>query len=215
VATELGNRAVAIFSPGTPGKQVIARMMAAQTLVPQCIFNTGMIKEEHWPKITAGAGWLSEGIYVDDTAGIYISDLLDSTKRLWKTLQSTTRSEPKLGFLVVDDIELMRSSRRCSQNKNEEYEGICQYLKILARELDIPVLLVSRLREKRDVGVLHHCADIILKLQRDGFSASHQGSTESDNAEVIVVKNKRGPSATVKLYFRRQYPRFSNFCKAL
>jgi replicative DNA helicase len=225
VATESANRAVAVFSPGTPGRQVIARMMAAQSNVPQCILNTGLVKENHWPKITVGGGRLSDGIYVDDTAGILVSELIDSTRELRKTLEVATRLGPRLGLLVVDDLQLIRSSRGPDKTKGEEYEDICRLLKLAARELDVPVLLVSPLKAKQNgaldrgpqppdfcgLGVIEPYADIILDLQRDGFSATHPDGEEGDRAEIVIVKNKRGPLATVKLHFLDLYPTFRNF----
>ena len=205
---------VAIFSLEMSKEHVVQRMLCSHARINAHSVRTGMLSTSDWPKLTQAAGKLSEApLFIDDTPGLSSLELRAKARRL--------RSRHGIGLLILDYLQLMEE-RTQSENRQQEIAVISRNLKALARELQVPVVAVSqlsraperretfrpRLSDLRESGAIEQDADVVLMLFREDYynpTDENQGT-----AEVIVAKQRNGPTGSVKLAFLKEYTRFEN-----
>ena len=208
---------VAIFSLEMSKEHLVQRMLCSHARINAHNVRTGMLSTSDWPKLTQAAGKLSEApMFIDDTPGVSILELRAKARRL--------RSRHGIGLLILDYLQLMEEPSR-SDNRQQEVAVISRNLKALARELQIPVLAVSqlsraperretfrpRLSDLRESGAIEQDSDVVLMLFREEYY--HPTEENQGIAEVIISKQRNGPTGTVKLAFLKEYTRFENLAQ--
>ncbi len=211
------NVPVAIFSLEMSKDQLVQRMLSAEANVELQKIRTGDLSEEDWIKLVEAAGPLSQApIYIDDTPGISVMEMRSKARRL--------KLEKGLGMIIIDYLQLM-SGRGRAENRQQEISEISRSLKALARELSVPVVTLSQLSrapeartdhrpmlsDLRESGAIEQDADLVAFLYRDEY---YNPDTEKKNiAEVIIAKQRNGPTGTVELVWLGQYTKFANYEK--
>lgn len=209
------NVPVAIFSLEMSKEQLVNRMLCAQSLVDAQKVRTGELTAEDWSKLVDGMGILSEApIYIDDTPGITAMDIRAKCRKL--------KLEKGLGLVVIDYLQLMSGSGR-SDSRQQEISEISRSLKAVAREIEAPVIALSQLSracesrsdhrpmlsDLRESGAIEQDADLVAFLYRDEYYFPEK--TENKNkAELIIAKQRNGPTGTVNLTWLGQYTKFAN-----
>ena len=198
---------VAIFSLEMSKEQLVIRMLCSEAYVEGTRLRTGFLSESDWPKLTIAAGNLSEApIYIDDTAALSILELRAKARRL--------KSDRGLGMLIVDYLQLMKGRTRV-ESRQQEISEISRSLKALAKELNIPVIAVSQLSRKteertgnrpqlsdlRESGAIEQDADLILFIYRDEVYNRAEDNPNKGKAEVIIGKQRNGPTGKIELAF--------------
>lgn len=198
-----GDASVAVFSLEMSKEQLVQRMIASQSTVELKKIKTGTLADNDWPRITDGMAILSGAkIHIDDTPGIKISELRSKCRKL--------KIEKGLDLVLIDYLQLMEGEGQ-NESRQQEIAKISRYLKILAKELDCPVVALSQLSrapeqradhrpmlsDLRESGSIEQDADIVMFLYRDEY---YNPDTEKKNiGEVIVAKNRHGETGTVEL----------------
>ena len=213
-AAMMGKVPVAVFSLEMSKEHLVQRMLCSHARIDAHNVRTGLLSTSDWPKLTQAAGKLSEApIYIDDSPGVSILELRAKARRL--------KSRQGIGMVIVDYLQLMQEPGR-SENRQEEVAIISRSLKALARELNVPVIAVSqlsraperretfrpRLSDLRESGSIEQDADLVLLLFREEYytpAPENQGI-----AEIIIGKQRNGPTGSVKLAFIKEYTRFEN-----
>ena len=222
IATNAALRAnvpVAIFSLEMSKEQLVNRILCSEAKVDSNKVRTGKLDEEDWGKLAEAIGPLSEaGIYIDDTPGISIMEIRTKCRKL--------KLEKNIGLVVIDYLQLIvGSNRRSGGSREQEISEISRSLKILAKELNVPVIALSQLSraveqredhrpmlsDLRESGAIEQDADIVMFLYRDDYY--NKESPEKDIAEVIIAKQRAGSTGTVKLYWMGNYTKFVNIEK--
>ncbi len=204
---------VAVFSLEMSKESIVQRMLCSHGRIDAHSVRTGMLSASDWPKLTQAAGKLSEApIYIDDSPGMSILELRAKARRL--------KSRHNIGLIILDYLQLMSESDASSENRQQEVSVISRGLKALARELNIPVVAVSqlsraperresfrpRLSDLRESGAIEQDADVVLMLFREDY---YQQTEENKGlSEVIIAKQRNGPTGVVKLAFIKEYTRF-------
>lgn len=206
---------VAVFSLEMAKEQLVMRMLCSEARIDSQRLRGGMLKDSDWPRLARAAGLLAEApIYIDDTGSISVLEMRAKARRL--------QAERGLGLIVVDYLQLMRG-RSGSEGREREISEISRGLKALAKELGIPVVALSQLNRSleqradkrpmlsdlRESGAIEQDADVIAFVYRDEYynaDSEHKGL-----AEVIIGKQRNGPTDTVTLKFFREYTRFENY----
>ena len=220
------NKAVAVFSLEMGAESLVDRMLAAEGMIDSHALRTGQLTEQDWNNVMIAQGALAEApIYIDDTPGIKITEIRARSRKLSQEV------EGGLGLIVIDYLQLITGTR--PENRQQEVSDISRQLKILAKELKVPVIALSQLsrgveqrQDKRPVlsdiresGSIEQDADIVAFLYRDDYYRDERDEddegeveAEEDNGEVevIIEKNRSGTRGTVKLMFSKPYNRFSN-----
>ena len=214
-------KAVAIFSLEMGVDSLIDRLLASTGPIDANHIRTGQMQGNDWERLTLATGVLSRAaIYVDDTPGIKISEIRAKARKL-------AQEDSSLSLIVIDYLQLITGNGR--ENRQQEVSEISRQLKILAKELKVPVIALSqlsrgvesredkrpRLSDLRESGSIEQDADIVAFLYRDDYYA-REGDEENDGledntVEVIVEKNRSGSRGTAKLLFRKEYNKFANF----
>ncbi len=205
---------VAIFSLEMSKEQLVNRLLCSEAMVDSQKVRTGKLEEEDWPKMARVLGPLSEApIYIDDTAGLSVMELRAKCRRL--------KLEKNIGLVVIDYLQLMQGRGRV-ENRQQEISEISRSLKILAKEINIPVITLSQLSraaetrsdhrpvlsDLRESGAIEQDADIVMFLYRDDY---YNPETEKKNiAEVILAKHRNGSTGVVELAWLGQYTKFAN-----
>jgi replicative DNA helicase len=211
-----------IFSLEMGKEQLVQRMLCSLSKVDASRMRTGHLGESDWPKLTNGAGLLSEApIYIDDSPAISILELRAKARRL--------KAEKNLGLIIIDYLQLM--SGRNAENRQQEISEISRSLKALAKELKLPVVALSQLNRSlenrtdkrpimadlRESGAIEQDADVIMFVYREAVYCEACKSKEktcdkdhAKNAEIVIGKQRNGPIGTVHLTFRGEYTRFEN-----
>jgi replicative DNA helicase len=210
-----------IFSLEMSWMEIVQRMICSEARVDTQKIRTGKMSESDWTKVSHAVGRLADApIFVDDTASITMMEIRAKCRRL--------KQKHALGLVIVDYIQLMSSSRR-SENRVQEVTEMSRSLKILAKELDVPVVAVSqlsrqpeqqgrggdrrpRLADLRESGSLEQDADVVMFVYRD--EVYNPDTDKKGEAEVIVAKHRNGPTDTLKLAFLGQYTKFENLARA-
>ncbi|MBN2284174.1 MAG: replicative DNA helicase [Deltaproteobacteria bacterium] len=210
------NIPVAIFSLEMSKEQLAFRMLASEARVDSQRLRKGFLGDLDWPKLTTAAGKLSEApIYIDDTPAISVLEMKAKARRL--------KAERGLGLVVLDYLQLMRG-RDLSLPREQEISEISRSLKALAKELDIPVMALSQLNRQvearadkrpqladlRESGAIEQDADVIMFIYRDEVYNKSEDNPEKGKAEIIVGKQRNGPTGLVNLVFLKEYTRFEN-----
>lgn len=214
VATKTGEN-VAIFSLEMGAEQLVMRMLCAEGNIDAQRLRTGSLTDEDWGKLTMAMGSLaSAGIFIDDTPGVRISDIRSKCRRL--------KQEHGLGMILIDYLQLILGSGRSGENRQQEVSEISRSLKQLARELQVPVIALSQLSrgveqrqdkrpmmsDIRESGSIEQDADIVAFLYRDDY---YDKESENKNIiEIIIAKQRNGPTGTVQLAFVKEYNKFVN-----
>lgn len=214
VATKTGEN-VAIFSLEMGAEQLVMRMLCAEGNIDAQRLRTGSLTDEDWGKLTMAMGSLSNaGIFIDDTPGIRVSEIRSKSRRL--------KQEHGLGMILIDYLQLVQGSGRSGENRQQEVSEISRSLKALARELEVPVIALSQLSrgveqrqdkrpmmsDIRESGSIEQDADIVAFLYRDDY---YDKESENKNIiEIIIAKQRNGPTGTVSLAFIKEYNKFVN-----
>ncbi|MGT2742622.1 replicative DNA helicase [Streptococcus plurextorum] len=210
---------VAIFSLEMGAESLVDRMLAAEGMVDSHALRTGQLTDQDWQNVTMAQGVLAEApIYIDDTPGIKITEIRARSRKLAQEMGG-------LGLIVIDYLQLITGTR--PENRQQEVSDISRQLKILAKELRVPVIALSQLsrgveqrQDKRPVlsdiresGSIEQDADIVAFLYRDDYyrreGDSQEEVVEDNTIEVILEKNRAGARGTVKLLFQKEYNKFS------
>jgi replicative DNA helicase len=210
-------KGVAVFSLEMSKEQLVQRMLCSQARVDAHKVRSGFLSPSDWPKLTAAAGRLSSAaIYIDDTPGISAVELRSKARRL--------KSNAKIDMIVLDYLQLMRGTQRVD-SRQQEISEISRSIKALARELNIPIVALSQLSravesrqdhrpqlsDLRESGAIEQDADLVLLLMREEY---YMPTEENKGiAELIVAKQRNGPTGTVKLAFVKEFMRFENLAR--
>ena len=210
-----GGKTCAVFNLEMSKKQIVNRMLACEAGVSMEHIRSGNMTDQDWEKLVEALGPLSEApIYIDDTGGITFSEVRSKCRKL--------KIEHGLDLVMIDYLQLMSGSGRAGDNRQQEISEISRGLKMMARELDVPVIALSQLSrtlesradhrpmmsDLRESGAIEQDADVIIFLYRDEYY--HPDSEDKNIAEVIIGKQRNGPVGTVKLRYDGEYTRFSN-----
>jgi replicative DNA helicase len=208
---------VALFSLEMSKEQLALRMLCAEARVDSSKARAGFLGERDFPKLAQAAARLSEApIYIDDNSDTSALVLKAKCRRLMRERNSN------LGLIIVDYLQLMRSARP-GESREKEIAEISRSLKALAKELRVPVIALSQLNRQvetrpdrrplladlRESGAIEQDADVIAFIYRDEMY--HRDSKEPGVAEVIIAKQRNGPTGTAKLTYLNQYTRFENY----
>ncbi len=207
---------IALFSLEMSKEQLVARLLSMDAGVDQSSLRTGFISDDEWDRISQSVGILSEApIYIDDTAGVPLAEMRSKARRLML--------ERGFDLLIVDYLQLMQGSgngRPGHENRVQEISEISRGLKILARELNVPVIALSQLSravesrtdkrpqlsDLRESGSIEQDADIVMFIYRDEV---YNPDTDRRNiADIIVAKHRNGPVGQVSLYFQAAQTRY-------
>jgi replicative DNA helicase len=226
-ATDEPGYAVAFFSLEMPKEQLAARLLASEARVNMGDIRKGTIRREDWSRLTEAAARLSAmPIWLDDTPGLTLMDLRAKVRRLQAEINRSAGHAPgtkKLGLVAIDYLQLMQG-RREAGSREQEISELSRGLKHLAKELQVPVMALSQLNRSvetrnlkdkrpqlsdlRESGAIEQDADAIMFIYRDDYY--NQNSEEPGVAEVIVAKQRNGPTGVVKTRFVKEYTRFDN-----
>ncbi|HLM01878.1 MAG TPA: replicative DNA helicase [Pyrinomonadaceae bacterium] len=215
-AATLENAVVAVFSLEMSKEQLVMRMLSSEARVDAHRFRSGFLTRDEWGRLAEAIGTLSEAkIFIDDTAGISVLEMRAKTRRL-------IAEQKKLDLIVVDYLQLMSGSRR-TESRQQEVSAISRELKGLAKELGVPVVALSQLSrapearnppkpmmsDLRESGSIEQDADVVAFIYRDDY---YKPSEENAGiAEIIISKQRNGPTGSVKLAFLKEFTRFENY----
>ena len=206
---------VIIFSLEMSKEQVVSRILSSEAMVDSNKIRTGKIEEDDWGKLAGSLGSLSEAeIYIDDTPGISITEIRAKCRKL--------KLEKDIGLVVIDYLQLIQGTGKRNSSREQEISEISRSLKILAKELDVPVIALSQLSraaearpdhrpmlsDLRESGAIEQDADIVMFLYRDDYY--NQDSEKKNIAEVIIAKHRAGATGTVELLWLSNFTKFAN-----
>jgi replicative DNA helicase len=206
-----------IFSLEMSKEQLAQRMLCSIAKVNAHKVRTGFLSQSDWPKLVDAAQKLSEApILIDDTAALSVLEMRAKCRRL--------KAQHDIQFIVLDYLQLMRSSSR-KENRQQEITEISWALKSLARELNVPIIAISqlsraaenredhkpRLSDLRESGAIEQDADVVLLLFREEYYTPTEENTGV--ADVVVAKQRNGPVGDVKLAFLKEFTKFTNLAR--
>ena len=221
IATNAAVRAnvpVAIFSLEMSKEQMVNRILCSEAMVDSNKVRTGKLEEDDWTKLAGSIGPLSDAeIYIDDTPGISVMEIRAKCRKL--------KLEKNIGMVVIDYLQLVQGSNKRNGSREQEISEISRSLKILAKELNVPVIALSQLSraveqrpdhrpmlsDLRESGAIEQDADIVMFLYRDDYY--NPDSEKKDIAEVIIAKHRGGSLGTVDLLWLGSYTKFVNLEK--
>jgi replicative DNA helicase len=221
IATNAAVRAkvpVAIFSLEMSKEQMTSRILCSEAMVDSNKVRTGKIDDDEWGKLAAASGELSEAnIYIDDTPGISIMEIRAKCRKM--------KLEKNIGLVVIDYLQLVQGSGKRGSSREQEIAEISRSLKILAKEINVPVIALSQLSrapeqrpdhrpmlsDLRESGSIEQDADIVMFLYRDDYY--NEESEKKNIAEVILAKHRAGSTGTVELLWLGNYTKFANIDK--
>lgn len=210
---------VAVFSLEMSKEQLALRMLASEAKVDSQRLRKGFLGETDWPKLANAAGRLADApIFIDDTPAITVLEMKAKSRRL--------KAESGLGLILLDYLQLMRSGNS-KESREQEISEISRSLKALAKELQVPVVALSQLNRKvedrsdrrpqmadlRESGAIEQDADVIAFIYRDEVYNKSEDNPEKGIAEIIIGKQRNGPTGTVKLAFMEKYTSFENLAR--
>jgi replicative DNA helicase len=211
---------VALFTLEMSKAEVTQRLMCSEAKVESQRLRSGRLAQDDWPRLTAACDKLMRApIYVDDTGSITMMELRSKARRL-------RAREPRLGLIIVDYLQLMTTGASV-ENRVQEVSQISRQLKVLARDLDVPILALSQLsraveqrQDKRPIlsdlresGSIEQDSDLVAFVYRDEYYAGEE-SEQQGLAEVILAKHRNGPTGMVKLSFLKRYAKFADLAVA-
>lgn len=212
---------VAFFSLEMTKEQLASRLLSVEALVGGVKLRTGKLNDEEWQRIISASDVLSKSeIYLDETSGITVPEMKAKLRRL-----------RGVDLVIIDYLQLM-SSAKAINNRVQEISEITRNLKIMAKDINVPVICLSQLSraseqrpdhkpmlsDLRDSGSIEQDADIVLFLYRDGYyadkgEAGENAQVDLNSAECMVAKNRHGETSTVKLHWQGEFMRFSSIEK--
>ena len=209
---------VAVFSLEMSKEQLGSRILCSEAMVDSNKVRTGNIEEEDWIKLVSAVGPLSEAdIFIDDTPGISISEIRAKCRKM--------KLEKNIGLIIIDYLQLIQGSGKKNASREQEISEISRSLKILAKELDVPVIALSQLSraaeqrtdhkpmlsDLRESGAIEQDADIVMFIYREDY---YNPDTERKNiAEIILAKHRAGATGTVELMWLGNYTKFVNLAR--
>ncbi|MBS1797733.1 MAG: replicative DNA helicase [Acidobacteria bacterium] len=215
-AAILERAVVAVFSLEMSKEQLVMRMLSSEAKVDAHRFRTGYLTRDEWGRLAEAIGTLSDAkIFIDDTPGISVLEMRAKTRRLFA-------EQKKLDLIVVDYLQLMSGSKR-SESRQQEVSQISRELKALAKELQVPVIALSQLSrapearnppkpmmsDLRESGSIEQDADVVAFIYREDY---YKPTEENQGvAELLISKQRNGPTGTVKLAFLKEFTRFENY----
>ena len=218
VNAALAKKSVAIFSLEMSKDQIGHRLLSSRSQINSLKLSFGNVNDEELKQLSETVRELSSAnIFIDDTAGISIMELRSKARRL--------KSAKGLDMILIDYLQLMQggSSRNVNEsNRQQEISEISRNLKALARELDVPIIALSQLSRNvelraekrpqlsdlRESGSLEQDADIVMFLYREEYY--NKESADGNAAELIIAKNRNGPTQSIQLYFHKEFMRFDS-----
>jgi replicative DNA helicase len=198
-------------------EQLVNRMICAEASIDSHKLRTGNLADEDWPRLAEAVSRLSKAnIYIDDTPGITVAEMRSKCRRL--------KLERGLELVLIDYLQLMQGSGR-AESRQQEISEISRSLKALAREMDCPVLAISQLSrapemrsehrpmlsDLRESGAIEQDADVVMFLYRDEYY--HPDTEKKGIAEVILAKQRNGPTGTVELVWLDRFTKFADMAK--
>ena len=199
-------------------EQMVNRILCSEAMVDSNKVRTGKLDEEDWEKLAGSIGPLSEAeIYIDDTPGISVMEIRAKCRKL--------KLEKNIGLVVIDYLQLVQGTNKRGGSREQEISEISRSLKMLAKEIGVPVIALSQLSraveqrpdhrpmlsDLRESGAIEQDADIVMFLYRDDYY--NQESEKKDIAEVIIAKHRGGSTGTVELLWLGNYTKFVNLEK--
>ncbi len=213
------NGTVAVFSLEMSGEELVQRMLGSVAMVDVARLRNGRLAPEDWPRVTRAADQLAKArLFIDDSEGLTLGEMRTKARRL--------KSREGLALMVIDYIQLMEGSGgRRDENRVQELSAISRGLKMLARDLEVPVIVLSQLNRSpdarndkrpmlsdlRESGAIEQDADMVLMIYRDEYY--NPDSEEKGIAEVNLAKHRNGPTDRVKLTFMGTYAKFGNLTR--
>ncbi len=212
------NKGVAIFSLEMSKEQMTNRILCSEAMVDSNKVRTGKIEDDDWTKLAEASGALSTSqIFIDDTPGISVMEIRAKCRKL--------KLEKNIGLVVIDYIQLVQGSSKKNSSREQEISEISRSLKILAKEIGVPVIALSQLSRSveqrpdhrpmlsdlRESGAIEQDADIVMFLYRDDYY--NEDSEKKNIAEVILAKHRAGSTGTVELAWLGSYTKFANLDK--
>ena len=210
---------VAVFSLEMSKEQLGMRMLCSVSRVDSQDLRTGFIRDPDWPKLARATGILSDApIFIDDTPAISVLEMRAKSRRL--------KAEHNIGLIVLDYLQLMRG-RTSAERREQEISEISRSIKAMAKELDLPVIALSQLNRSlesrpnkrpqlsdlRESGAIEQDADVICFLYRDEIYNKSEDNPKRGIAEIIIGKQRNGPTGTVELTFIDKYTTFENYSR--
>jgi replicative DNA helicase len=223
MAANLGVRnqvPVAMFTLEMSKAEVAQRLMCSEAKVESQRLRSGKLAPDDWPRLTAACDKLAKApVYVDDTGSITMMEIRSKARRL-------KSREPGLGLIIVDYLQLMTSGAS-AENRVQEVSQISRNLKVLARDLDVPILALSQLSraveqrhdkrpilsDLRESGSIEQDADLVMFIYRDEYYNAEE-TDQQGLAEVILAKHRNGPTDTIKLSFLKRFAKFADLAAA-
>lgn len=207
---------VLVFSMEMPAESLAMRVLSSLGRIEQHKLRTGQLLENEWPRITSAISMISsKQLLIDDTGGLSPTEVRARARRVAKEYNG-------IGLIVIDYLQLMRGSGN-SEHRAAEISEISRSLKVLARELNVPIIALSQLNRSleqrpdkrpmmsdlRESGAIEQDADVIMFIYRDEFY--HKDSADKGLAEIIISKQRNGPIGTVRMTYLGHYAKFENF----
>jgi replicative DNA helicase len=208
---------VAIFSLEMSKEQLVMRMLCSLSRINAHKVRRGFLGEHDFPELVKAAGKLAAApIYIDDTPGISVMELRAKARRL--------RLKSKIELIIVDYLQLIQGTSRRAENRQQEISDISRALKALARELDVPVMVLSQLNravesrqdhkpqlsDLRESGAIEQDADVVLMLMRREY---YDREDSPGTADIIISKQRNGPTGEVRMAFKEEYTRFEDLAE--
>ena len=212
-------RPVALFSLEMSEGELAQRFIASQATIKGDDLRKGRVRDEKWQRVLKVAGeYERSNLYVDDSSDIGLLDIRAKARRLHQSL----RDDGGLGLIIIDYLQLMRADGRYD-NRVQQVGEMSRGLKILARELKVPVIALSQLSrgvesrpdkrpmlsDLRESGQIEQDADLVMFIYRDEYY-NHEASEDPGVSEIIIGKHRNGALGNVRLTFQHEYPRFRN-----
>ena len=207
------NTPVAIFSLEMSKEQMVNRILCSEAMVDSNKVRTGKLEEDDWTKLAEAIGPLSEAeIYIDDTPGISVTEIRSKCRKL--------KMEKNIGMVIIDYLQLVQASNKKNGTREQEISEISRSLKILAKEIGVPVIALSQLSraveqrpdhrpmlsDLRESGAIEQDSDLVMFLYRDDY---YNPESEKKNiAEVIIAKHRGGSTGTCDLLWLGSYTKF-------
>ncbi|MCG9132516.1 replicative DNA helicase [Candidatus Poribacteria bacterium] len=210
-------RPVAIFSLEMPAQDIVMRMLSAESHIDFGRLRTGNFSEDYWRPLTEAASRLSEApILINDNRGLTVQALRAEGRRL-------KGEHNELALIIVDYLQLLRGTGRYNQ-REQEISEISRALKVLAWELNVPILACSQLSREverrpdkqpqlsdlRESGAIEQDADLVAFLYREDYYEDDEDTDDRVEANLMIKKQRNGPTGTVVLYFTKKQMRFEN-----
>ena len=216
------NMPVGVFSLEMTSESLVLRMLCSRSRVNLRNIREGFLAERDFPKLTGAAGKLANApIFIDDTSGLSILQLRAKARRMYQQFN--------IKLFVIDYLQLLNSTSRRAENRQQEIADISNGIKSLAKELDVPVIVLSqlnrelekdkdrkpRLSDLRESGSIEQDADLVCLLYKPSREDDDGGDQETESVAVnlLIAKQRNGPTGDVHLTFMKPYTRFESAAK--